>query len=96
MAADKDLKPGDLVIEVSHRNDKTFCHIALVVGVNYPRDPSGGHYGCEERIHVMWSDPIHFDTVCSCCLVSADTFLLAPEEQCVVGEKSVKQTVSSG
>jgi len=78
------------------RNGRTFVHAALVIGVDYARPPCDGHFGCEDRIHVMWSSPIHFDTVCSCSLVAVDTLLLAPEEKCVDGEKSVKQTASSG
>jgi hypothetical protein len=71
----KDLKPGDFVIEFSRRNERDFSHFALVIGVDHPRDPADGHYGCEERIKVMWSDPPHFDLVCDCAVVLVDTFL---------------------
>jgi len=46
--------------------------MGIVIGVQYPRD--GAHIGCEERIKVMWSDPIRFEEVCDCGLVLADQF----------------------
>lgn len=77
MATRKDLKPGDLVMgqtTTSIQQDVgIMMRFGIVIGVDYPRE--GGHHGCEDRIKVMWSQPVRFDTVCDCGLVLADTFL---------------------
>lgn len=76
MPSRKDLRPGDLVIgqtTMSIQQDVgIMTRMGLVIGVNYPRE--GGHIGCEDRIKVMWCDPVRFDEVCDCGLVTADTF----------------------
>jgi len=46
--------------------------MGVIIGVDHPRD--GEHHGCEERIKVMWSDPIRFEEVCDCALVPLDGF----------------------
>lgn len=79
MGTRKDLKPGDLVIECSQRNERKFTQFALVIGVDYSR-PTDSHHGCEERIKLMWSDPVRFDEVCDCNVILADTFLLGDEK----------------
>ena len=79
MATRKDLKPGDLVVEFSQRNAQgTRAHFALVIGVDYPRND---HMGCEERIKVMWADPVRFETICDSEIVAVDTHLLTPEKK---------------
>jgi len=79
VASHKDLKPGDLVIEFSRHNDREHSHFALVIGVDYPRE---GHLGCEERVKVMFSQPIIFETLCDCSLVLVDTFLVPSTDGC--------------
>ena len=85
MSTRKDLKPGDLVVEFSRRNNREYAHYALVIGVDYPKDEY--HSGCEERIHVMWSDPIHFDTVCDCTLEPVSTFTDPLEKRATAAKK---------
>jgi len=45
--------------------------MGVIIGVDYPRE---GHMGCEDRIKVMWSNPVRFEQLCDCGLVTADTF----------------------
>lgn len=92
MSSRKDLKPGDLVCAVSQRRDTgaTVFEYAIVIGVDYFRE-SSGHMGCEERVRVMWSDPVRFELVCDCGLEPVESFLTVNKKKCVDGEKSVKQ-----
>ena len=94
----RDLQPGDLVVgqtTTSIQQDVGITmRFGLVIGVDYKKQAY--HSGCEDRVRVMWSQPIRFETVCSCGLVLAETLVLAPEEKCVAGEKSVKQVAASG
>ena len=76
MGSSKKLCPGDLVIGQStvgiQQDAGIMTRMGLIIGVDYPRE--GGHIGCEERIKVMWTDPIRFESVCDCSLVPANTF----------------------
>lgn len=76
MPSRKHLRPGDLVIGQStvgiQQDVGIMTRMGLVIGVDYPRE--GEHHGCEDRIKVMWCNPIRFDLVCDCGLVPADTF----------------------
>jgi hypothetical protein len=76
VALRKDLKPGDLVIgqvtTALQQDTGIMTRMGMIISVRYPRD--GAHIGCEDRIKVMWCDPIRFDEVCDCNLVCADQF----------------------
>jgi len=75
VATRKDLRPGDLVIGQTtsslQQDVGIIMGMGVIIGVDYPRE---GHMGCEDRIKVMWSNPVRFEQLCDCGLVTADTF----------------------
>lgn len=65
----KSIAPGDFVF--NYQTERECHHVArsgIVVAVRHPR--GGHHMGCEERVHVLWSQSQNFSEMCDCELIT--------------------------